>query len=151
MYKNDFIWREDHMAYHMTGIENIDSIKSFGLIPSCGDRSKYVGDIIKGVYFSDSLIAIIEQWADLLYGKRDRTSLEILRFNLKGRKWITHAYDQYPMPGDCYLVNKVKPCSIDYLRILHDGILEHATSDNDLYYKSENQVWLPITEYDRSK
>ena len=149
LYINDFIWKEDHMAYHVTDKDNMKSICEKGLIPQCGARSKSVDDDSVGIHFSDSIISIIEDWADILYEDKDMESLEILRFNLKGLKWKTHYRGDNHVPGDWYLINRLLPEYIEYLRILNNGVLEHASTDNMLYYEQDNRIWLPIKQYER--
>ena len=150
VYINDFIWREDHMAYHITTVDNMNGICDKGLLPLCGERSKSVGDDSIGIHFSDSLTSIIEDWMDMLYENKDKNSLEVLRFNLKGLKWKTNYMGDYYVPGDWYLVDRLLPEYIEYLRIINNGIYEHASDSNDLYYKEDNKIWIPIKEY-RSK
>lgn len=149
LYINDFIWKEDHMAYHVTTTDNMRSICEKGLLPLRGERSKSVGDDSVGIHFNDSLTSIIEDWMNMLYEDKDRNTLEVLRFNLKGLKWVTSCMGDYHVPGDWYLVEKVLPEYIEYLRINNEGKLEHATSMNDLYYEEENRIWLPIKQYER--
>ena len=122
-----------------------------GLLPLRGERSRSVGDDSVGIHFDDSLTTIIEDWMDMLYQDRDRNTLEVLRFNLKGLKWSTCYMGDYYVPGDWYLVERLLPEYIEYLRICNNGKLEHATSKNDLYYEEENRIWLPIKSYNNKR
>lgn len=47
----EFIWQQDHSAYHITTKENMKKIKEQGLTPKLGERSKSVGDTEKAIYF----------------------------------------------------------------------------------------------------
>ena len=122
---NEFIWRQNHDAFHITNTEAMMRICMNGLIPMCGERSRSVGDDTKGIFFFDCL-GSVSNWIDLLYRDRDIYELELLRFNLKGRKWFIHNSDEF------YLTNKVLPNRIEYLRI----------------YDVENNIYLPLNFID---
>ena len=107
---NEFIWRIDHYAYYLTNIEAMRYICSEGLKPICGERSKSVNDDIKGIFFFENLY-MINDWIDALYKNKNIYELELLRFNLKNRKWLMRNIDEY------YLTNKVQPNKIEYLRL----------------------------------
>ena len=83
---DSFIWRKDHYAYHVTNVNAMKSICQYGLKPLCGERSRSVGDSIKGIYFTDYFYSVLE-WIDLLYKDVSVYDLEVLRFNLRNRKW----------------------------------------------------------------
>mgnify|MGYP003305981478 CR=1 FL=1 len=63
---NEFIWRSDHYAFHLTNKKAIGSISKQGLKPLCGKRSKSVGDDTKGIYFFDCLGSVTD-WIEALY------------------------------------------------------------------------------------
>lgn len=65
-----FIWREDHYSYHITNTEAMEGICKNGLKPLVGDRSKSIGDNIKGIFFFDSLY-LINDWIERLYKDKD--------------------------------------------------------------------------------
>lgn len=118
---NEFIWRKDHHVFHITNMEAMENICKYGLKPLCGERSKSVGDDIKGIFFFDS-IRSVSDWIDALYKNRDICELELLRFNLKHRKWIKKNNSEF------YLPNKVLPERIEYLRL----------------YDTEKNIYLPL-------
>lgn len=122
---NEFIWRKDHPAFHITNTDSMMSICTKGLRPLCGERSKLVEDNVKGIYFFDYL-GSASNWIDALYNDRDIYELELLRFNLKNRKWIKKNCDEF------YLPNKIIPKGIEYLRI----------------YDTEQNVYLPLNFID---
>ena len=124
---NEFIWREDHYAFHVTSVDSIKEICKEGLKPLCGERSKSVGDNIKGVFFFDYLNSASE-WIDVLYKDKNIYELELLRFNLKNRRWIKHNDDEF------YLPHIVYPEKVEYLRI----------------YNVERNINLPLTFIDDS-
>lgn len=117
----EFIWRKDHYAFHITNIEAMENICIYGLKPLCGKRSISVGDDIKGIFFFDDLYSVLE-WIDALYKNKNIYELELLRFNLKNRKWIKYDADEF------YLPNKVLRERIEYLRI----------------YNIERNIYLPL-------
>ena len=125
---NDFIWRKDHYAYHLTNIESMNNICIKGLKPVNGERSKSKNDEINGIYFFDYL-GSVNDWIDLLYKDKNIYELELLRFNLKNRKWILKNENEF------YLTNKVKPEKIEYLRILD----------------KEKNIYLPLNFLDDNK
>lgn len=107
----DFIWKTDHYAYHITRTNNLLTIKNNGLIPKCGERSLINNDSRKAIYFFDSLYSI-DDWIEALYNNKNIESLELLRFNLKNRKWHSQNSDI----GDFYLCNPVLPKRIELLK-----------------------------------
>lgn len=113
IFDKEFIWYKDHYAYHLTDKMNMENIINDGLIPKCGDRSKSVGDTRKAIYFFDSLYSIVD-WIDKLYENKDIYKLELLRFNLKRRRW----YSQNREIGDFYLPYAVPREKLEYLRII---------------------------------
>ena len=122
---NEFIWRKDHHVFHITNMEAMGNICKQGLKPQCGERSKSIGDETKGIFFFDYLGSACD-WIDVLYKNKNIYELELLRFNLKNRKWIKHNNDEF------YLLNKVFPEAIEYLRI----------------YDTEKNVYLPLNFVD---
>lgn len=133
IFEKEFIWYEDHYAYHITEKSNIDMIREKGLIPLCGERSLSVGDKISAIYFFDYLYSASD-WAYWLYNDY-KEELELLRFNLKRRKW--YSKDQYI--GDFYLTKPILPDNIDILkRIDEDGntfTLDDITYEKKLIWK----------------
>lgn len=122
---NEFIWRSDHYAFHLTNKKAIGSISKQGLKPLCGKRSKSVGDDTKGIYFFDCLGSVTD-WIEALYENKNIEELELLRFNLKNRKWLKRNDNEF------YLLNKVLPEKIEYLRI----------------YDPEKEMYLPLNNLD---
>ena len=139
-----FIWRENHYSYHLTNIEAMEGICKNGLIPLVGDRSKSVGDNIKGVFFFDSLY-LMNDWIERLYENKDIYQLELLRFNLKGRKWnVRHCYEY----DEFYLFNKVVQDKIEYLR-LYDKSGTFLPL-NAPYYQHDEEIrilWNSLCDY----
>lgn len=135
----EFIWRQDHYAYHLTNTNDIKNIRNVGLKPLCGKRSLSIGDNIKGIFFFDYLGSTID-WIDALYPNTKIYELELLRFNLKNRKWIKHNENEF------YLIHNVHPDKIDYLRI-------HDIENNivlPLSYIIQNNIeleWNNLNEY----
>ena len=125
---NEFIWREDHYAYHLTNIESMNKICIQGLKPLNGERSKSINDDTNGIYFFDYLGSVYN-WIEMLYKNKNIYELELLRFNLKNRKWILKNENEF------YLTNKVKPEKIEYLRILD----------------KEKNIYLPLKFLDENK
>ncbi len=144
VFDKEFIWRKDHFAYHITKKENMESIIEKGLIPQIGDRSKSVGDDIKAVYFIDDL-SRLDEWIEALYKDEELKDLEILKFNLKNRKWYIKFLDD----GEFYTPNIILPNKIEFLR-LYDEINEcyMPLSFNIEMYVQE---WEPIYKYKESK
>ena len=122
---NEFIWRKDHYAFHITNTDAMANICKQGLKPLSGERSKLVDDDIKGIFFFDCL-SNVSDWAEVLYETKDIYELELLKFNLKNRKWIKHNNDEF------YLPNKILPGRIEYLRI----------------YDTEKRIYLPLNFID---
>ena len=48
---NEFIWRKDHYAFHITNTDAMVNICKQGLKPLSGERSKLVDDDIKDIFF----------------------------------------------------------------------------------------------------
>ena len=125
---DSFVWRNDHYAFHITNTDAIEDIRKEGLKPLCGKRSQSVCDDTKGVFFFDYL-GSVSHWIDVLYENKNIYELELLRFNLKNRKWILKNENEF------YLTNKVKPEKIEYLRILD----------------KEKNIYLPLKFLDENK
>lgn len=137
IFDKEFIWYSDHFVYHITETSNIDGIRENGLIPFCGDRSRSVGDTIKAIYFLDYPYNI-EEWVDLLFEDSDKNNLELLRFNLKRRKWYMGGCWEY---GEFYTMNPVLPNRIDLLkRVDEKGNI--YTLDNIV--KQKKLIWEPL-------
>jgi len=118
VFDSEFIWYQDKYVFHITNKENIKSIKEKGLVPKIGERSKQVGDTVKGIYFFDNIYNLYE-WIECLYKNKDITSLALLRFNLKRRKWFIHNNCE-----DFYIIHKVSPDKIEYLENLDGRVYE---------------------------
>lgn len=130
--------------YHITKKENMESIIEKGLIPQIGDRSKSVGDDIKAVYFIDDLNKL-DEWIEALYKDKELKDLEILKFNLKNRKWYIKFLDD----GEFYTPNIILPNKIEFLR-LYDEINEcyvPLSFNSEIYV----QEWEPISKYKELK
>ena len=136
-----FVWRKDHFAYHLTSSDYMKMICSQGLKPLCGERSQSVGDDTKGVFFFDCLESVLD-WIDYLYKDRNVEELELLRFNLKNRKWVKQ--------NDCefYLPHKVLPERVEYLRIYDQetSSLSPLSSIGD-YNKRKELIWKGLKDY----
>lgn len=130
----EFIWNEDHYAYHLTHKHNINKIVTEGLIPMCKERSKANEDTKEAIYFFDNLKNMFD-WSYYLYNA-SLQELELLRFNLKGRKWFLHNNGE-----DFYLQKQIKPNEIDYL-----SNLQELESELDL---NKNLIWTPIKNYNK--
>ncbi len=103
------IFYYDSFVYHLTRKEYMKDIVTQGLKPLCGENSKSIGDTRKAIYFFDCLQYLYD-WCDALYSIENYNQLELLRFNLKRRKW----YRGYSGWGEGYLERKVLPERIDY-------------------------------------
>ena len=117
----EFIWKTDHYGYHITNIDAMKNICVEGLKPLCGERSKLADDNFNGIFFFDNLYNLNE-WIDVLYKNKNIYELELLRFNIKQRKWIIKNPDEF------YLIHKVNKEKIEYLR----------------FYDEENDIYLPL-------
>ena len=138
---DSFILREDHYAYHVTNVNAMKSICQYGLKPLCGERSRSVGDSIKGIYFTDYFFSIFE-WIDLLYKDVSVYDLEVLRFNLRYRKWKIKNENEF------YLLNKVSPIGISYLRIYDNTINEYLPLNCLEKLDSQKElIWNGLNEY----
>lgn len=122
---DSFVWRNDHYAFHITNTDAIEDIRKEGLKPLCGKRSQSVCDDTKGVFFFDYL-GSVSHWIDVLYENKNIYELELLRFNLKNRKWIKQNDNEF------YLPNIVLSERIEYLRI----------------YDIEKNIYLPLNFVD---
>ena len=138
---NEFVWNQDHYVYHLTEKEAMPNIIVEGLKPKCGVRSQLVGDIRKAVYFFDSL-SKTENWLEYLYANKDLKGLELLRFNLKQRRWKI----QCSQVEDFYLLNPVLPQGIDYAT-LYDERGQIVTLDND--FSKVKILWKPLSKYEQ--
>lgn len=140
-FEKEFIWRKDHFVYHLTKKEYMDGIIEKGLVPQIGDRSKSVGDNIKGVFFFDSMYDY-DFWLTALYNDIGEDELELLRFNLKNRKWFSK--NQYI--GDFYTPNVVLPNKIEYLELYN---IDYGWTNSLLYLDDESyeKRWKNIMNY----
>ncbi len=145
----EFIWREDCYAYHITHKNKMGEIVSKGLIPQIGERSQSINDNNKAIYFSCSLYSI-DEWIDCLYGNKDIDNLELLRFNLKNRKWFI----QDPTIGDFYVKRAINPERISYLKIFDsDGNISSLRNLYMALYSLEAKkyqiMWADLLNYDK--
>lgn len=136
IFSKEFIWYDDHFVYHITEKSNLDEIRKVGLKPFCGERSKSVDETRNAIYFFDNLFST-ENWIDELYKNKDKTSLELLRFNLKRRKW----YIQNQMIGDFYLLRPVLPEKIELLKRTDEKNIIHPLTD--IVYQKK-LIWEPL-------
>ncbi len=134
---DEFIWKTDHYAYHITNTDAMRHICNEGLKPLCGERSKSVNDDIKGIFFFENLY-MINDWIDALYKNKNIYELELLRFNLKNRKWLMRNIDEY------YLTNKVQPNKIEYLRLCDKEQNNYLPLDTD---KEAVIEWNKLSNY----
>lgn len=134
LFDEEFIWRKNHFVYHITKKENIEGIIKKGLVPQIGDRSKLIGDNTKGVFFFDSP-SFLEFWIYELYENNTINDIELLRFNLKNRKWFSKDREI----GDFYTPNIILPSRIEY----YDGDYE------DFCYGYSENNWQKIINYKR--
>lgn len=136
---DEFIWNEDHYVYHLTRQECMEKIIVEGLRPICGERSKSVGDIRRAVYFFDSL-SRTEEWMECLYTEKDIKGLELLRFNLKRRKWKIQCSEV----EDFYLLRPVLPQGIEYATLYNEeGQIVNLDSD----LAKVKVLWNPLSKY----
>lgn len=141
IFDKEFIWYEDHYVYHIATVDNIESIIKNGLVPKCGLRSKSVEDNKKAIYFFDSLYSI-DNWIDELYKNKSIKELELLRFNLKRRKWFFKDAEI----GDFYLTRPINNTNIDYLRI-YDNNGKPLSLNSDYIFDKDKLVWDNIKKY----
>lgn len=137
-------------GYHITTTNKLKMIKNDGLVPKCGERSKSVGDTREAIYFFPALV-LIDNWIKVLYDKKDRASLELLRISLKGLDFtMTDMVGSGNIFGDWYTMNKVLPEKIEFLRrIDSDGnqfLLEEL-----LRKRGDSLIWQPVESFDYNK
>lgn len=107
----ELVWLQDHFVYHITEKNNMDNIMRYGLLPSLGDRSILAGDNFKAVFFFDKLYNL-DNWINFLYQCRDKSSLEVLRFNIKQIRCFSHN------DGEEFYTKQIIPVEmIDYLEV----------------------------------
>lgn len=136
---DEFIWNEDHYVYHLTRQECMEKIIVEGLRPTCGERSRSVGDIRRAVYFFDSL-SRTEEWMECLYTEKDIKGLELLRFNLKRRKWKIQCSEV----EDFYLLRPVLPRGIEFATLYNEeGQIVNLDSD----LAKVKVLWNPLSKY----
>jgi hypothetical protein len=140
---NEFIWKTDQYGYHITSVESMKGICTKGLIPSLGERSKSVGETEKGIFFIYNLYEMHE-WINTLYKERNIQELELLRFNLKNRKWHMRVGYSINDLQEFYLVNKVLPERIQYARVFNSNNEELTLDTND---KNINITWNNLKDY----
>lgn len=136
---NNFIWKIDHYAYHITNTTAMQSICAEGLLPSVGERSILAGDSINGIFFFSN-ICFINDWIEKLYKEKNIYELELLRFNLKGLRWIIRN------PNEFYLLDKVNKEEIEYLRI-YNRIYRVLLPLDSLSLNNNLMVWNGLNKY----
>ncbi|MDD3241974.1 MAG: hypothetical protein PHQ64_04320 [Bacilli bacterium] len=139
IFNNEFIWYKDHFVHHLTTKDKMVSIIEKGLIPLIGERSIKVGEAKKRIYFFDDL-NLLDSWIEELYLDKNISELELLRFNIKRRKWNYRDSDF----GDYYLERKIEAENIEYLRIYSNNKLLSLSEQNLLIGKSS---WQKIINY----
>lgn len=135
-----FIWNKDHYAYHITERINIKSIIENGLIPNIGERSRQVSDFEEAIFFFDN-INNVEIWMDKLYPETNKNILEVLRFNIKGRKWYSNHDGE-----DFYLKRRVETDKLEILRIYDENNII-VPFDDLIYVDNLNYRWYKLREY----
>ena len=117
-------------------------LHDIALINKVGDRSKSVGDDVKGIFFFDGLPSTNE-WIEMLYENANVEELELLRFNLKDRKWIMHNGE------DFYLTEGIPANKIEYVRVFDTKNKFYTTIDNlDYDYVSQYLlIWRDLEDY----
>lgn len=139
VFDKTFIWSKDHYVHHLTTRDKIAEIITKGLVPRIGTRSESINDKNKAIYFFDS-ITLLDDWIEELYKDRNKSDLELLRFNLKNRKWFHRDIDI----GDFYLKTRVNPNSIEFLSIYDDSEKIIISEENIEKHKS---IWKKIKDY----
>ena len=135
----------DCFGYHITNIESMESICKEGLKPMLGERSISIGETEKRIFFTCCLNEI-PKWIGLLYEKRNIEELELLRFNIKRRKWHMRVGSTIYDPQEFYLEKMVKPKSIEYTRII--DLFSDLPLDLDSYDYSNAEIeWRPLETY----
>lgn len=136
---NNFIWEVDHYAYHITNTTAMRNICIEGLLPSLGERSKLAGDSINGIFFFNN-ICFINDWIEKLYKEKNIYELELLRFNLKGLRWIIRNSNEF------YLLDKVNREEIEYLRI-YNRIYETLLPLDSICLNNNQMLWNNLKNY----
>ena len=138
IFDEPFIWYKDHYVYHITNKSNMKSIREKGLIPSLGDRSLKVGDNIKAIFFFDNIYNL-DEWCDALYKDCNKDELEVLRFNLKRRKWYIHDGE------DFYIKSKVDATKLEFLKAYDKN--NNQISLGNIYKDDCKYKWEKIKKY----
>lgn len=125
-------------GYHITTADQLENIKNKGLLPKCGERSKSIGDNQEAIYFFPTLI-LIKDWVKVLYEKKDREFLELLRFNLKTINFVARDIEF----SDFYTTDSITPENIQLLqRIDLNGNPYYL--ENLLNQSKGSLIWKPI-------
>lgn len=109
-------------AFHITTKDNIASISKNGLLPMLGERSLRADETEKRLYFFRSMTELCV-WIDSLYLGVDPYELEVLKFNVKGRRVTDNFIESFLRRG-------VTPDKLEYLRL----------------YNKEKGFYLPVGE-----
>ena len=139
IFDKEFIWYKDHYVHHLTTKDKMTDIISKGLIPMIGNRSTSINDNNKAIYFFDDL-SLIDAWVEELYSDRNKSELELLRFNLKRKKWFYRDSEI----GDYYIKKKIEPSDIEFLKIYSSKGKLPITEEN---IQKNNLVWENIKSY----
>lgn len=82
-------------AFHLTKIENLygkEGICAKGLIPTCGERSKSIGDTRCVISFTSKYYTLPIWWL-YLYPETDPNELCVLSFDIDKKRCIKHIND----------------------------------------------------------
>lgn len=138
-------------GYHITTTNKLKMIKNEGLLPKCEERSKAIGDSREAIYFFPVLL-LINNWIDLLYGSKNRESLELLRIDLKKMKRRFTISDHNPnnIFGDWYTLDKITPDNLEYLKRINQD-KEVFYLENLLENEMESLIWRPINLWNENE
>lgn len=93
--------KKNMLYYHMTSIENIDSIARLGLIPLNGDNGKLIGETKKKVYFSEGFEGTIALFVDfnIVFEKVKNGLSKIIDKQIENRVLESQNIREYLGPG----------------------------------------------------
>lgn len=98
-------------GYHLTLSTNLNSIREFGLLPMCGERSLSIGDFKEALYFYPAII-LTPFWIKALYSDVDIYDLSLLRFSLSNVNFKIRD----GVMGDCFTFYSIPSEEISVLR-----------------------------------
>ena len=121
-------------AFHLTKIENLygeNGIITKGLVPTCGERSKSIGDENCAIYFSSSYFSLPAWWL-YLYPNVSLQELCVLTFDVPDNCCIKKQEKEY------YTYTSIPPENINIVKFYH-GITKEEVSfiylqQDTLYY-----------------